>query len=86
MVVFLSKWQLLLMIAAVQFLFVLYTESCVSAVILTEKLRKCEQFFSQGFSIDYGRSQLTAKKTQDKYLVIFVQNLCKVAHPETAYK
>ena len=59
-----------------------------SAVILTEKLRKIQQFFSKGFSTDYGRyrSQLTTKKSQEKLSVIFAQNVCKVAHPDTDFK
>ena len=68
--------------------FIYFNNLFFSAVILTEKLRKCEQFFSKGFSTDYGRyrSQLTTKYSQEKYSVIFVQNVCKVAHPETDFK
>ena len=63
-------------------------ENPISAVILTEKLRKCQQYFSKGFSTDYGRyrSQLTTKKSQEKSSVIFAQNVRKVAHPDTDFK
>ena len=59
-----------------------------STVILTTKLRKCGQFFPKVFSTNYGRyrSRLTTKKSQEKSLVIFVENVCKVVHPETDFK
>ena len=44
--------------------------------------------FFKGFSTDYGRyrSQQTTKKSQEKSSVIFAQNVCKVAHPNTDFK
>ena len=48
----------------------------LSTVILKEKFRKCQQFFSKGFSTDYGRYrfQVTLKKSQEKSSVIFAQS------------
>ena len=44
--------------------------------------------FAKGFSTAYGRygSQLTTKKAQEKYSVIFAQNVRKVAHLDTVFK
>ena len=53
--------------------------------MLTEKLRKCQQFFSkvsQLIMVDLGFNK-PQKKSQQKSSVIFAQN---VAHPKTDFK
>ena len=47
------------------------------------KIKEMSTIFSKGFSTDYGRyrSQLTTKKSQEKSLVIFAQNVPNCCAP-----